>query len=514
MKERIYTSDGTVKTPDGREFVSLKFAAKAYGYTEEEVLKRIEEGCSLREAFLGRDLPCGLKYGLDRKLHDYDCRAFDTLEDMCKAHKADVEWFEKIYAVTKDLKMALKQESRTQEFLDNYVRNKRIQEENERKKAERLEEDRKRKSALHNRAVRAKKIYKRYCTYYRETYGLMPLEIAWQVLRLGDFLDSFNMMDYEDKKLYLLAQTAVFSGESNALLVETIPNEKLINEILGNFACTGSARVLPEKEYLPSDKRVLDEFIKNETYRQSLINKRKAARQELKETIERARALKAVEEEARAEAKAKGLNEEETKKLVTEACAPFIKVKETKKSEGTEETEETTEIEGSEKTEGIVEAEKPVKTAKATKAKSAKKTVTEKRKEELKKKQREEEAEKRRKRMEDTELLSKYGSVMVDDYGQFIILNKIRVRADDIRNNTSTFVKASAKSVNTVKTAKEIVKENNLRAKARAVKAETKTEATTSDINLNIESMLGKMSDREKQAALIVTKSLLREINK
>lgn len=415
MREDIYTSDGTIKTPDGREYASVAFAAKAYGYTEEEFMARLDTGCTLREAFLGYDLPCGLQYGLDKKLHDYNNKGYDTLEEMCQAHGADVEWFNKLYAVTKDVEIALKQEHKTQEYLDDYVKMMKEEQEKKDKELKAFEEARRKKLQARNRAIKAKKMYKKYMSVYMESYRLIPLEIAWQILRLGEFLYSLNLLDYDEKRMYVSAQNSVIYGETNVLDTENVPNEELVCSILKDFKCTGDVQVRVVKDRTYAEEKMLLGFIRKEKERNALINKRKAAKEKVRQSIAKGKAQKC------------------------DTSAENSAVVDEKQEE-----------------------------------------IKNKQKEEAKKKQREEETLKRKKRSDDAALLAQYGTVMVDDYGQFVIINKKRVRADDIRNSTSTFMKA----------------------------------ISTSAINLNIHNKLDEMTEMEKVAALIVTNGIEQALNR
>ena len=65
LKKQIYTKDGTVKTPDGREFGNLTSALKAYDLHINTFYERLDKGCSIREAFVGPDYKCGLKFDND-----------------------------------------------------------------------------------------------------------------------------------------------------------------------------------------------------------------------------------------------------------------------------------------------------------------------------------------------------------------------------------------------------------------------------------------------------------------
>lgn len=262
IKAEVYTKEGFVMTPNGKEYTNLDFALKAYNLSKEVFMERLETGCTLREAFNGIDYPCGLRFDNDGKLHDGSGGTFSTLEEMCKFHQADVEWFNKLYKVTHNLEFSLKQPEGSKS--DEYIR--KLQARKELLRKEKLEgkkkaqEAQKAKAAYHARVMKAKQVYKEYNHYLKE-FDLMPIEIAWQVLRLGEFIESYTSLKYDEKRLYEKAENSIKYGETNVLGTEDIPNHALVKDILKDFVCKRTIKKPSMAAMAPAARKALNAFI-------------------------------------------------------------------------------------------------------------------------------------------------------------------------------------------------------------------------------------------------------------
>lgn len=229
----LFTKDGVIKTPDGREFVSLNFALKAYNLDEETFNARWETGCTLREAFCGLDYPCGLKFSNDCFIHDMNGKKFKSLEDLCEHYKADVEWFKRLYEVTSDMELSLEQKvtHKTERFIAK------CKEANEAKRiAEQKRKEQEAKEAIENQELdarirRAKIILGKYAKHYLNTYGSISREKSAQVLELYDFISQYRKTSYDEKKLCEKAQICLSHYSSFDPKIRDV-NQDVIDRVL------------------------------------------------------------------------------------------------------------------------------------------------------------------------------------------------------------------------------------------------------------------------------------------
>lgn len=235
-KDMIYTKDDTVKVPDGREFGNLSSALGAYNLDFHTFYHCLDEGYSIREAFVGKDYSCGLKFDNDAKVRDHNKKPFNSLIEMCEYHKADVVWFQKLYAVTNDLELSLKQlpEHKSDEFIGRC----KIEKERELEKRKIAEEQAKKeeeeKAVLRNRLSRARKVLTKYCEFHLNSYKCFSHNRAVQIEKLCEFLSTYTTLTYDERRLYnkvliaLEAKTTVHSKTPD-------PNQKLVDSILLDF---------------------------------------------------------------------------------------------------------------------------------------------------------------------------------------------------------------------------------------------------------------------------------------
>ena len=264
----VYSKNGTVVAPNGKEYTNLFFALKAYGLDEEEFKIRLENGYSIREAFVGKDYSCGLKFNDDGYLHDGFGHTFKDLESMCKFHNADIHWFENLYEVTGNVKLSLlqKPEHKTEKFIQSCKEEleKKNREEkelnNEKNRQEREEEKQRQKNAL------ARKILKKYGEYYLNTYKSMTEQRAFQIINLGDYLRQFRLLSYDERRIYERAElalkfkTCVHSSKED-------PNKKLVDSVLGSFVSPELKKYLKKKDsakdYYSRKKDIIEDVLKD-----------------------------------------------------------------------------------------------------------------------------------------------------------------------------------------------------------------------------------------------------------
>lgn len=243
LKKQIYTKDGTVKTPDGREFGNLTSALKAYDLHINTFYERLDKGCSIREAFVGPDYKCGLKFDNDGKVRDYNKKPFNSLVEMCDYHKADIKWFQKLYEVTQDLELSLKQspEHKSEMFILEY----KMKNEERLKKEKLLEEKRKKeeedKSIMRTRVNKARKVLQKYCEFHLNSYKSCTYNRAIQIKRLAEFLSTYSTLTYDENRLYKKVLIALDAGTTNHLRTPD-PNQALVDSILLDFKYNPKAK--------------------------------------------------------------------------------------------------------------------------------------------------------------------------------------------------------------------------------------------------------------------------------
>jgi hypothetical protein len=234
--QSIYTKDGTVITPNGREFANLNFALKAYGLTEEEFNNRLQTGYSIREAFVGKDYDCGLKFADDGYIHDTYGHQFKDLESLCAYHNADIVWFKRLYTATHDMRISLKQESnhKTFEFIDscNLHNREKEKEKSAAVEAKRVADE----NLLHRRkqVVRARQVLEKYASIYVESYKGLTLHRANQIVDLCDFITVSGSLTYTENRLLSKAQTALH-WKTYLTSKGDDPNQHLVDSILEGF---------------------------------------------------------------------------------------------------------------------------------------------------------------------------------------------------------------------------------------------------------------------------------------